>query len=44
MLYRLVIVDDEPEIQKRVCTCYPWEKLGFTVTGRFGNGKKALEF
>ncbi len=44
MLYRLVIVDDEPEIKNGFATYFPWEKLGFTVTGRFGNGKKALEF
>lgn len=42
-MYRLIIADDEPKIRKGLCSGYPWEKLGFTVTGEAANGSEALD-
>ena len=43
-MYKLIIVDDEKEIKNGFATYFPWANLGYTVVGRFGNGKQALDF
>lgn len=44
MLYDLLIVDDELQSRNTLCTCFPWESLGFSVVGQADNGLEALEF
>lgn len=42
-VYRLVIVDDEFEIRNGLSSYFPWEELGFTLSGVFADGPSALE-
>ena len=42
-MYNLIIVDDEMNIRTKIKEEFKWEKLGFTVTGLFENGKRALD-
>lgn len=43
-MYHLVIVDDEPKILEGLVHLFPWENLGFEVSGSFSNGREALRF
>lgn len=43
-MYKLIIVDDEPEIRKGISQYFPWEDLGFTVVSLFEDGKHAYEY
>lgn len=43
-MYRLIIVEDESEIRSGLCSCFPWEELGFEVVATFENGKQALDY
>lgn len=43
-MYKLMIVDDEPEILKGISQYFPWEDLGFTVVCHLGNGKSAYDY
>jgi len=42
-LYSFVIVDDEREIREGIRDNIPWEELGFSFAGAYGNGAEALE-
>jgi YesN/AraC family two-component response regulator len=42
-MYRLLIADDEEEIRNGLADCFPWGEVGFRVTARAENGKRALE-
>lgn len=42
-MYRLMIVDDEFEIRHGLSSYFPWEEIGFTLSGVFGDGPSALE-
>lgn len=44
MLYELLIADDEYQSTNTLCTCFPWESVGFHVAGQVGNGLEALRF
>lgn len=44
MLYELLIVDDEYQSRNTLCTCFPWESIGFHVAGQTYNGLEALKF
>lgn len=44
MAYRVVIIDDEKEINSGFAQYFPWRKLGYAVTGQFSGAKEALEF
>lgn len=41
-MYSLIIVDDEAAIRDGIIHLFPWEKVGFTITGEFSNGRDAL--
>lgn len=42
ILYKLIIVDDEPIIRNGIAKSIPWEKIGFEVVGLCSNGEEAL--
>lgn len=42
-MYRVLIVDDEPEIRQGLRLKADWESLGLTIAGEAGNGVEALE-
>lgn len=44
MTYNLLVVDDEVHSRNTLCNCFPWEQIGFKVTGQADNGKDALAF
>ncbi len=41
-MYRLMLVDDEPEIREGLLEIIPWEQEGFSVVGCAENGLEAL--
>ncbi|GAB4366423.1 MAG: response regulator [Spirochaetales bacterium] len=43
-MYRILLVDDEPDILRNLATYFPWEKEGFLVAGQLESGSEALEF
>ena len=43
-MYNLIIVDDEENIRIKLKEKLNWEKIGFSVTGLFENGKRALDY
>ncbi len=43
-MYKLVIVDDEKKILDGIAELFPWNNIGFEVTGRFTNAAAALAF
>lgn len=43
MAYTLLIADDEQEIRKGLCTCFPWNQLGFEIIAQAENGRAALD-
>jgi two-component system, response regulator YesN len=43
-MYKVLLVDDEPEIRNGLIHYFPWNELGFEVVSECQNGKKALEF
>jgi two-component system response regulator YesN len=42
-MFKVLIVDDEPQIRKGLHTIIPWESLGFVVTAEAEDGIEALE-
>jgi two-component system response regulator YesN len=44
LMYRLVVVDDEPKILNGIVETYPWENWGYSVTGAFTSSLKALDY
>lgn len=44
MSYKLLVVDDETEASRALCSYFPWETLGFTVVKQLQNGKQAYEY
>jgi len=43
-VFKLVIVEDEDNIRRSLERYIPWEELGFSVVGAFGDGSDALAF
>ncbi len=43
-VYSIIIVDDEHDIRHGLERYFPWQSVGFEVTGTFANGRDALEF
>lgn len=43
-MLRIIIVDDEYTIRHGLSAFFPWEELGFTVSGTFSNATDALSF
>lgn len=43
-MYELLVVDDEVNSRNTLCTCFPWEDIGFHVCGQADKGKEALAF
>jgi len=43
MIYKALIVDDEPMILKGLKKIIPWEEFGIEIRGEAGNGEAALE-
>src|SRR5699024_5534430 len=41
-MYKLLLVDDEPEIRYGLKHYFPWPTLGFEVVGECDNGRDAL--
>lgn len=42
-MFKVMIVDDEPQIRKGLRTIIPWESFGFAVTAEAEDGVEALE-
>lgn len=42
-MYRLLIVDDEEDIRRGLAELFPWEEIGYVVSGTAQNGKQALQ-
>ena len=42
-MYKLLLVDDEPEIREGLREVVPFEEIGFSVVGEAGNGVAALQ-
>ena len=43
-MYKVLIVDDEPEIRNGLSQYFPWNSLSFEVAGTAKNGVEALQF
>jgi len=43
-MYTLVIVDDETELLEGLSQYFPWESIGFSVSGSFTDARSALAF
>ncbi|WP_159886917.1 response regulator transcription factor [Paenibacillus puerhi] len=43
-MYKVLIVDDEPEIRQGLRLKADWEALGLTIAGEAGNGLEAMEW
>lgn len=43
-MYKLIIVDDEEKILDGVAKLFPWESIGFQVSGQFTHARLALDF
>lgn len=43
-MYRVIIVDDEYYIRRRICRCIDWEAHGFQVEAEIGSGEKAFSY
>lgn len=43
-LYTLLVVDDEPGTRNTLCSCFPWEDIGFRIVFQANNGQEALEY
>ena len=41
-MYRVIIVDDEMLIRKRICLGFDWNELGYEIADDVGDGQKAL--
>lgn len=41
--YRIMIVDDEPDMREGIVQCVPWQQIGYEVAAEAENGKDALE-
>ena len=44
MKYQLLVVDDEASFRTTLCSCFPWDQIGFEIAGQAGNGQMALDF
>lgn len=44
MMYQLIIIDDEEHIGNGISNIFPWESVGFEVSGVFTDGEKALQY
>ncbi len=42
-LYRVMLVDDEPDAREAIARCVKWEEIGYTVVAEAENGEEALE-
>lgn len=42
-LYRILIVDDEPDMREGIVQCVPWNDLGYQVVAQAENGQDALD-
>ncbi|MCR4587942.1 MAG: response regulator [Lachnospiraceae bacterium] len=43
-MYQLVVVDDEQKILDGIADLFPWQNIGFEVTGKFTSARAALDF
>lgn len=43
-MYKMIIVDDEPQIRKGLSKSFPWTQVGFTVIDTFENGLEAINY
>lgn len=43
-MYKLLVVDDESETRKSLCSYFPWDQFGFSVVAQMENGKQALDY
>lgn len=43
-MYSLIIIDDEEKIVSGISLLFPWQEIGFTVTGTFTSAQSALAF
>ena len=41
-MYRVIVVDDEMLIRKRICLGFDWESLGYEIAADTGDGEQAL--
>ena len=41
-MYRVIVVDDEMLIRRRICLGFDWDKLGYKIAADVGDGREAL--
>ena len=41
-MYNLMVIDDESSMRENIIALFPWEKLGFRISGSYSNGLKAI--
>ena len=44
MLYKTIIVDDEPLIRETLAEIFDWNELGFEISRVFSDGKEVIEY
>jgi YesN/AraC family two-component response regulator len=44
MMYQLILVEDDDQIRNGLSRFFPWEQLGFLLSGCFENGLQALNY
>ena len=44
MLYRLIIVDDEPIISESLKKIFNWNEMGFEIAGTFDDGESVIKY
>ena len=43
-MYKIILVDDEPNALELLSSVFDWNELGFELSGKFEDGEDALEF
>lgn len=43
-MYKLLVVDDEFASRNTLCSCFPWNQVGFEIAAQVDNGKSAFEY
>ena len=43
-MYKLILIEDDYQIRTGLSTFFPWNEIGFQLTGSFENGRQALDY
>ncbi|MCR5291193.1 MAG: response regulator [Treponema sp.] len=42
-MYKIVVIEDEPNVRKELVLCFPWQATGVLFSGEAGDGKQGKE-